>query len=106
MNGLWALFSRLAGRSSGRTFSRYAVSEPYHRFANLIGVDSQKPDQNISELSPDDLEGKLAAVTAERDKLATEKAELYDRLLRSQAEFVNFRGRSDRERSDYLQFAA
>lgn len=80
--------------------------EPVARFANLLIVDSEKPDQNISELSPDDLEGKLAAVTAERDKLEAEKAELYDRYLRSQAEFANARSRWDRDRSDYLQFAA
>lgn len=69
-------------------------------------MDSQKPDQNISEVSPDGLEGKLAAVTAERDKLEAEKAEIYDRLLRSQAEFANARSRAERERSEYLQFAA
>jgi molecular chaperone GrpE len=51
------------------------------------------------------VEGELQAVTAERDKLAAEKAEVYDRLLRKQAEFENFRRRTDRERSDFLQFA-
>ena len=51
-------------------------------------------------------EGQLAAVTAERDQLATEKADLQDRLLRSRAEFDNARRRFERERSDYLQFAA
>jgi molecular chaperone GrpE len=48
----------------------------------------------------------LAAVTAERDQLAAEKADLQDRLLRSRAEFDNARRRAERERSDYLQFAA
>src|SRR5437016_1892892 len=51
------------------------------------------------------VEGELQAVTAERDKLAAEKAELYDRLLRKQAEFDNFRRRNERDRSDFLQFA-
>ena len=45
-------------------------------------------------------------MTAERDQLAAEKAELQDRLLRAQAEFDNFRRRAERERSDFLQFAA
>jgi molecular chaperone GrpE len=75
-------------------------------------VDTQKPDTNISDVSPDPglpadtLEGQLAAVTAERDQLAAEKAELGDRFLRARAEFDNARRRNDRERSDYLQFAA
>ena len=51
------------------------------------------------------LEGELQALTAERDKLSAEKAELYDRLLRKQAEFDNFRKRTERERSEFLQFA-
>lgn len=64
-------------------------------------------------MSPEDnnspaltLEGQLAAVTEERDKLTAEKAELNDRLLRARAEFDNARRRSERERSEYLQFAA
>jgi len=46
----------------------------------------------------------LGALTAERDQLAAEKAELQDRLLRKLAEFDNFRRRTDRElaeRGDY-----
>jgi molecular chaperone GrpE len=48
----------------------------------------------------------LAAITAERDQLAADKADMQDRLLRSRAEFDNARRRAERERSDYLQFAA
>jgi len=50
------------------------------------------------------VEGELQAVAAERDKLAAEKADLHDRLLRKQAEFENFRRRSERDRSDFTQF--
>ncbi len=63
-------------------------------------------------MSPDEplpaetVEGQLAAVIADRDKLASEKADLADRLLRLRAEFENARRRVERERSDYLQFAA
>jgi molecular chaperone GrpE len=39
-------------------------------------------------------------------KLLTEKQELYDRLLRKQAEFDNFRRRTDREKEDLLKHAA
>jgi molecular chaperone GrpE len=48
----------------------------------------------------------LESMTAERDKLAAEKADLEDRLLRSRAEFQNARSRFERERSEYLQFAS
>ena len=49
--------------------------------------------------------GALEAVTAERDRLAEEKNELQDRLLRRQAEFDNFRRRAERERIDLLEYA-
>jgi molecular chaperone GrpE len=52
------------------------------------------------------VESRLEALTAERDRLLAEKAETDDRLLRAHAEFDNARRRFDRERSDYLQFAA
>ena len=47
----------------------------------------------------------MAALTAERDRLAAEKAELQDMLLRRQADFENYRKRAERDRSDFLQFA-
>jgi molecular chaperone GrpE len=56
-------------------------------------------------LPAETLEGQLAAVTAERDRLAAEKAEVEDRLRRAWAEFENARRRAERERSDFLQFA-
>lgn len=71
------------------------------------------PDFNVSsDVSPDTnlpaetAEGQLALVSEERDRLAAEKKELEDRLLRARAEFDNFRRRAERERSDFLQFAA
>lgn len=75
-------------------------------------METPKPDSNLSDVSAeggvpaDTAEGQLAAVTAERDQLAAEKADLSDRLLRARAEFENARRRNERERSDYLQFAA
>jgi molecular chaperone GrpE len=74
-------------------------------------VDTPKPDSNISDVSPDGvspetLEAQLVAVAAERDQLAGEKADLCDRLLRTRAEFDNARRRTERERSEFLQFAA
>jgi molecular chaperone GrpE len=75
-------------------------------------VPDQKFDPKPSAVSPDDPvpvetpEGQLAAVTAERDRLAAEKAEVEDRYRRAAAEFDNARRRAERERSDFLQFAA
>ena len=48
----------------------------------------------------------LEAVTAERDHLLEERADLQDRLLRRQAEFDNFRRRAERERADLLEYAS
>ena len=51
-------------------------------------------------------EAQIAALTAERDQLAAEKAHMKDRLLRTLADFENFRRRAERDRSEYVQFAA
>lgn len=48
----------------------------------------------------------LAAITAERDQLLFERADLNDRFLRRQAEFENFRRRVEREKAEFAQFAA
>ncbi len=48
----------------------------------------------------------IAAITGERDALVLEKAELNDRLLRTRAEFDNFRRRVDREKSEILDYAS
>ena len=80
-------------------------------FGNLEEVENENQEaRDISGVSPDDggvsEESLVAALTAERDRLAAEKADLHDRLLRRQAEFENFRRRAERERSDFLQFAS
>jgi molecular chaperone GrpE len=71
-------------------------------------VDTEEPDQIPSqeELPALTLEGQLAAVTAERDQLLVEKADLEDRLRRSLADFDNARKRFEQQRSDFIQFAA
>jgi molecular chaperone GrpE len=40
------------------------------------------------------------------NQLAAEKAEYKDRMLRTLADFDNFRRRAERDRSEYVQFAA
>ncbi len=75
-------------------------------------MDTEKPDPTPSGVSSDENvpvetpEGKLAALTTERDQLAADKADLHDRLLRARAEFDNARRRNERERSEFLQFSA
>ncbi|MBI3473698.1 MAG: nucleotide exchange factor GrpE [Candidatus Solibacter usitatus] len=62
--------------------------------------------QALSEPAAEEgLAEKLAAVAAERDQLAAEKADLADRLLRRQAEFENFRRRAERDRLEFVQYA-
>ena len=52
-----------------------------------------------------ELDNQLDAVTAERDQLLQERADLNDRLLRRTAEFDNFRRRTEREKQDYFEYA-
>jgi molecular chaperone GrpE len=75
--------------------------------SQLKEVDTLKPQENAPETPAENgQEAPTAALTAERDQLAAEKAELQDRLLRARAEFDNFRRRAETQRSEYLQFAA
>lgn len=75
-------------------------------------MDTQNSDQNITGAAAGDvlpaetLDGQLLGITAERDQLLADRADLQDRLLRQRAEFDNYRRRADRERSEYLQYAA
>jgi molecular chaperone GrpE len=75
-------------------------------------VDTQNPDQNVTGNAPEEplpaetMEGRLTALAADRDGLAAGKAEAEERLLRLRAEFDNYRRRVERERADFLQYAA
>jgi len=55
--------------------------------------DNEKLEETLSGNDPE------SQLKAERD-------ELYDRLLRKQAEFDNYKKRIERERSEYVQFAS
>jgi molecular chaperone GrpE len=77
-----------------------------------VGNENQDPDVRTAEKDPPaegaacgDLASQVSALRADRDRLAADKAELHDRLLRRQADFDNFRKRAERDRSDFLQFA-
>lgn len=69
-------------------------------------TDSEPPRTEASDTaSVTDPLDQLAAVAAERDQLAAEKADLQERLLRRQAEFDNFRKRAERERMEWAEFS-
>jgi molecular chaperone GrpE len=65
-------------------------------------VETAEAVENALTIDPQEA---LAAVTAERDQLTQEKVELQDRLLRKQAEFDNFRRRTEREREESADYA-
>jgi len=75
---------------------------------------TDRNDTSTSEVDPQppagdpasDLAFEFGAVSAERDQLLMEKADLLDRLLRRQAEFENFRRRVDREKSEFAHYAS
>jgi molecular chaperone GrpE len=56
-------------------------------------------DEGSAGQPPSDGQVELQAIKEERDNL-------YDRLLRKQAEFENYKKRVERERSEYAQFAS
>lgn len=75
---------------------------------------SRKPATDPLETNPEthndqadvDPRAAMEAITAERDRLAAENAELQDRFLRFQAEFQNFRKRADKDRLEFSEYAS
>lgn len=64
------------------------------------------PETNTVENEPNDNPAaENTAQSSEADKLRAERDELRDLLVRRQAEFDNFRKRTERERTEYLQWA-
>lgn len=70
-----------------------------------IAKDTEAPEPEATGAAADPADP-IAALTAERDQLAAEKAELQDRILRSQAEFQNSRKRADKERAEFAEYAS
>ena len=54
----------------------------------------------------DDLASQLEAVTVERDKLAEEREELANQVLRQRADYENLRRRADKEKTDIADYAS
>ena len=63
------------------------------------------PAEAALEEAPADAAAQIAALTAERDQFAAEKAELYDRWVRRQADYENLRKRTEREKAEIREFA-
>jgi molecular chaperone GrpE len=69
-------------------------------------VDSKNAENGSDAASTTtESEPTLEAVSAERDQLLAERADLQDRLLRRQAEFENFRRRAERDRAEVVEYA-
>lgn len=67
--------------------------------------DTSEETAAAEERQPDPPDQLPDVLKAERDGLKAERDELKDLLLRRQAEFDNFRKRSEKERSEYVQYA-
>lgn len=81
--------------------------EPVDSKNGLAMEDEQVQPEATSENSESSQTSAAGSeITAERDRLIKEKAELQELLQRRQAEFDNFRRRSDRERSEIFEFAS
>jgi molecular chaperone GrpE len=63
-------------------------------------------NDNQSVAADQDLPQTIPAEQQEIESLKKERDDLFDRLLRKQAEFENFRKRMDREKTEYIQFAS
>jgi molecular chaperone GrpE len=65
----------------------------------------EQNDPRTESGAASDLDARLAAIAAERDLLAAERAELQDVLMRRQADFDNYRRRVDREKTEMRDYA-
>jgi molecular chaperone GrpE len=66
----------------------------------------EENDKYPSVAADQDLPQTIPAEQQEIEALKRERDDLYDRLLRKQAEFENFKKRIEREKSEYVQFAS
>jgi len=74
-----------------------------------VNIDNNQPEESsVSEVREADvkIEDAPSPETAELQQLKTERDELRNLLLRRQAEFDNFRKRTERERSEQSQYAS
>ena len=65
----------------------------------MVMGNNENMDTEVGEQVPDPQQSELKSLKDERDSL-------YDRLLRKQAEFDNYKKRVERERAEFIQFAS
>jgi molecular chaperone GrpE len=70
-----------------------------------MGNDNQETTE-IGEQTSADASQAGTVTPAELQKIKDERDSLYDRLLRKQADFENYKKRVEKERSDFVQFAS
>jgi molecular chaperone GrpE len=78
--------------------------EPVDSNNGLVTEEPHVPAERSHDAA--ELAQTVSELEAERDRLIKEKTEYQDLLQRRQAEFDNYRRRSERERSDIFEFAA
>src|SRR5262245_32693329 len=66
--------------------------------------DNDKFESVAAEQAPPEQE--LENLKQELESLKKDRGDIYDKLLRKQAEFENYKKRIDREKSEFLQFAS
>jgi len=71
-----------------------------------ITTEDASVSQPTAEEQPSAEAAVIERLTAENAQLTAEKAELQDMLLRRQADYDNFRRRSEREKAETREFAA
>ncbi|MDP9054203.1 MAG: nucleotide exchange factor GrpE [Acidobacteriota bacterium] len=71
---------------------------------NEFNIDEMAAE-NVAGQPADRVSEQLDQLRMERDGLKSERDELKELLLRRQAEFDNFRKRTEKERSEYVQYA-
>src|ERR1700704_726415 len=94
---MWAKARSLA-RHLGPAFDNLRIVSGDEALTNT----QEAPGSTQDETEPVD---QSAQVTAERDQLRAELADAQDRLLRRQAEFENYRRRTERDRSEFFEYA-
>jgi molecular chaperone GrpE len=98
---MWDKARHLAARHLKPAFVNLKIVSSEDRQTSNRDISEEALEEPLPALLPESLE----TVAAERDQLRAELAEVQDRLLRGRADFENFRRRSERDRSDFLQFA-
>jgi molecular chaperone GrpE len=93
-------------RGAGRRFWQTIKDKSMSSLDMTDGKQDAVEESAADTVDTSDPAQQLEALAAERDQLAQEKADLQDRLLRRQAEFDNFRRRTERERLEFAEYAS